>query len=134
LNAEELATLWHFPTISTKAPLIKKAEARRAEPPVGLPTTFLENTLPGVGDNEFPSTLPGSVPMEHHESAESRGAGTYVSAKEPLPESLPHVKAPTERGREETGDVLLSKNRFMQDTSPADASDEDLFTPPDLPV
>lgn len=134
LNAEELATLWHFPTISTKAPLIKKAEARRAEPPVGLPTTFLENTLPGVGDNEFPSTLPGSMPMEHHESAESREAGTYVSSKEPLPESLPQVKAPTDREHEEVGETFLPKSRFMQDASPADASDEDLFTPPDLPV
>jgi hypothetical protein len=48
LNVEELASLWHFPAISIKAPLIKKAEARRAEPPVGLPITFLEQTLPGA--------------------------------------------------------------------------------------
>ncbi|OGL62613.1 hypothetical protein A3C09_02060 [Candidatus Uhrbacteria bacterium RIFCSPHIGHO2_02_FULL_47_44] len=132
LNAEELATLWHFPTISIKAPLIKKAEARRAEPPVGLPITFLENTLPGVGDNEFP--LPGGMPMEHHESAESREAGTFANVKEPLPETLPHLKAPTDQEHEDTGEALLPKSRFMNDTSPADASDEDLFTPPDLPV
>ncbi len=36
-NVEELATLWHFPAIGVKAPLIKKAEARRGEPPTGLP-------------------------------------------------------------------------------------------------
>lgn len=46
LNTEELASLWHFPTVSFKAPLVKKAEARRAEPPVGLPITFEEDTLP----------------------------------------------------------------------------------------
>lgn len=132
LNAEELASLWHFPTISIKAPLIKKSEARRAEPPVGLPITFLENTLPGMGENEFP--LPGGMPMEHHESAESREAGTYVSTKEPLPESLPHVKAPTDVEHADAGEALLPKSRFMADASPADASDEDLFTPPNLPV
>ncbi len=37
LNVEELASLWHFPSILVKAPLVKKAEAKRAEPPVGLP-------------------------------------------------------------------------------------------------
>jgi len=37
LCIEELASLWHFPTITIKAPLIKKTEARRAEPPVSLP-------------------------------------------------------------------------------------------------
>ena len=37
LNIEELATLWHFPVKEVKAPLIKKTEAKRAEPPRGLP-------------------------------------------------------------------------------------------------
>ena len=37
LNTEELTSLWHLPAIGVKAPLIKKAEARRGEPPVGLP-------------------------------------------------------------------------------------------------
>lgn len=131
LNTEELASLWHFPAISIKAPLIKKAEARRAEPPVGLPITFLENTLPGVGDNEFP--IPGGMPMEHHESAESRSMGTFEATSEPLPETLPHLKAPTDVDHEDT-DTNLPKGRFMQDASSADASDEDLFTPTDLPV
>lgn len=37
LNIEELATLFHFPSRMVKAPLLKKAEAKRAEPPIGLP-------------------------------------------------------------------------------------------------
>lgn len=37
LNIEELATLWHFPLIDTKAPLIMKSESKKAEPPVNLP-------------------------------------------------------------------------------------------------
>lgn len=38
LNIEELATIWHFPVEQVKAPLIKKTESKRAEPPYGLPT------------------------------------------------------------------------------------------------
>ncbi|MDP2586521.1 MAG: hypothetical protein Q8P32_02000 [Candidatus Komeilibacteria bacterium] len=38
LCTEELATLYHFPTINVKAPLLKKAEIKTAEPPVSLPT------------------------------------------------------------------------------------------------
>jgi len=37
LNTEELATLWHFPVLEVKAPLVKRTEAKRAEPPRGLP-------------------------------------------------------------------------------------------------
>lgn len=38
LNTEELATLYHFPMLTVKAPAVKKVEAKRAEPPAGLPT------------------------------------------------------------------------------------------------
>ncbi len=38
LNIEELATLYHFPMLTVKAPLVKKTEAKRAEPPSALPT------------------------------------------------------------------------------------------------
>ena len=38
LNVEELATLYHFPTIDIKAPLVQKTTSRRAEPPINLPT------------------------------------------------------------------------------------------------
>lgn len=39
LNTEELATLWHFPTVAVHTPLIRKSEAKRAEPPSSLPFT-----------------------------------------------------------------------------------------------
>ncbi|MEA3249099.1 MAG: hypothetical protein U9Q03_01955 [Patescibacteria group bacterium] len=38
LNTEELATLYHYPMLDVKAPLIKKTDAKRAEPPSRLPT------------------------------------------------------------------------------------------------
>ncbi len=37
-NTEELATIWHFPMIGVKAPLIQKAGSKRSEPPFTLPT------------------------------------------------------------------------------------------------
>jgi len=44
MNIEELATIWHFPVMTVKAPLLKKTESRRAEPPFGLPVA---TRLPG---------------------------------------------------------------------------------------
>lgn len=38
LNIEELASLWHFPMLTVKAPLVAKTEARRGQPPTALPT------------------------------------------------------------------------------------------------
>ncbi|MEA2113287.1 MAG: hypothetical protein U9P63_01340 [Patescibacteria group bacterium] len=36
-NIEELATIYHYPAITVKAPLTPKVEAKKAEPPKGLP-------------------------------------------------------------------------------------------------
>lgn len=38
LNVEELATLYHFPMMDVKAPLVSKTDAKRSEPPARLPT------------------------------------------------------------------------------------------------
>lgn len=37
LNTEELATLYHFPTIVVEAPLLRRLGAKKGEPPAGLP-------------------------------------------------------------------------------------------------
>lgn len=37
LNAEELATLWHFPMAHIKTPMVQKSKETKAEPPSGLP-------------------------------------------------------------------------------------------------
>ncbi len=37
LNIEELATVWHFPTIGVMAPGVVQAEAKKAAAPTGLP-------------------------------------------------------------------------------------------------
>ncbi len=37
MNIEELATIFHFPVLTVKAPLVSKIESKRGEPPAGLP-------------------------------------------------------------------------------------------------
>ena len=37
LNTEELATIFHFPTIEVKAPVAPRIEAKKSKPPTGLP-------------------------------------------------------------------------------------------------
>jgi hypothetical protein len=37
LNIEELATLYHFPAFNIKAPLLKRTESKKGEPPTSLP-------------------------------------------------------------------------------------------------
>lgn len=37
LNTEELATVYHFPDVSVKSPLLPRVEAKKGEPPSGLP-------------------------------------------------------------------------------------------------
>lgn len=37
LNVEELASIFHFPVMTVKAPQMQKTEARRGEPPIRLP-------------------------------------------------------------------------------------------------
>lgn len=65
LNVEELATLFHFPMMDIKAPLVSKTEAKRSEPPAKLPT---EET---VRDRPFkPVPPPEPAPKPQDEAPE----------------------------------------------------------------
>lgn len=76
-NIEELATMWHFPMMQVKAPLIKKAEVKKVEPPINLPTEEREYEFapeppptpakPGVEEHPEPSQKaepPENLPFE----------------------------------------------------------------------
>lgn len=64
LNTEELATLWHFPVMTVKTPLLKRLDARRSQPPSYLPT-----------DIPF-EEAPGGMPIRH---TEKRAPAGFVS-------------------------------------------------------
>ena len=50
LNTEELATVWHFPAMDVKAPLLQKTETKKAEPPAGLPISSAAEVDADVSD------------------------------------------------------------------------------------
>ena len=64
LNVEELASLYHFPSIEVKAPLIRKSDAKRTEPPTSLPT---EIPFPGQAFPKVPQTPIVSRPTGYAE-------------------------------------------------------------------
>lgn len=56
LNIEELATIYHFPSLTVKAPLVKKIDSKRSEPPATLPVD-----QSGEDSEEFQVLTPGGV-------------------------------------------------------------------------
>lgn len=71
LNIEELASLWHFPVITVKAPQVKKQEAKRGEPPVLLPVGEEIEYVPKKQPEPEPETPPPAV---SHDQAKHTGA------------------------------------------------------------
>jgi len=68
LNVEELATLWHFPMIETKAPWITRSDFKRAEPPAFLPSRedlprdrMKKPTRKAVEDTTTPAAAPAPI-------------------------------------------------------------------------
>lgn len=66
LNIEELASIYHFPQIGIKAPLIKKTESKRAEPPVELPIEeeIQRTVIPVKETKEEKKEMPFNLPIE----------------------------------------------------------------------
>lgn len=68
MNVEELASIWHFPVITVKAPSVQKQEAKRGEPPVRLPIGDDEEYIPEVQHlapkevTPLPTNLPTGQP------------------------------------------------------------------------
>ncbi len=53
LSAEELATLWHFPTVLVKTPNIDWVTSKKLEPPVELPLSSAEPDITVLGEALF---------------------------------------------------------------------------------
>lgn len=62
LNTEELASLWHFPLLTVKAPLLKKTESKKAEPPITLPR---ERAVPPLAPVKIATETSLSSPPEN---------------------------------------------------------------------
>ena len=63
MNIEELATIWHFPVMTVKAPLVRKTDVKKAEPPFSLPLVKR-----GAAASELPASVgggdvPGNIPF-----------------------------------------------------------------------
>jgi hypothetical protein len=69
LNIEELASLWHFPVITVKAPQVKKSDAKRGEPPVALPVgdeveyVPKERSSPAIEEAPTVGAAPTNLPI-----------------------------------------------------------------------
>ncbi|PJA46882.1 hypothetical protein CO172_03450 [Candidatus Uhrbacteria bacterium CG_4_9_14_3_um_filter_36_7] len=129
LNTEELATIYHFPSIDIKAPLVKKTEARRAEPPVGLPVAFGEDegiflspppqakAPKEVKPPEPPSTASSSRPLTVEEKEETFQINLPpIDDKEKHTE--PHLPTPptsTKPNHVSTHQVSFKKSRKIPD-------------------
>lgn len=62
LNVEELASLFHFPVMTVKAPQMQKTEARRGEPPIRLPVEPAGGYETSSGPSNVPSAPVGGAP------------------------------------------------------------------------
>lgn len=125
LNLEELATLWHFPTIDTKAPLIKKSEAKHGEAPTYLPTASF-----GESDDLASSALvevdENGRPVERQAMRELKSRPEYGTV---------------DNGTEDLSDILSDgpltegDGAVVEDDHDTDyGSDNTPFVPPNLPV
>lgn len=91
LNIEELASLWHFPVMQVKAPLVKKTEAKRAEPPFSLPVSVPRVFRSAKNIEQAPIVLEEEIKEEELEQEIASPAPEEVTKKETPPENLPIV-------------------------------------------
>lgn len=146
-NAEELATLWHFPAIGTQAPLTKKTESKRGEPPTGLPIGLETDDVvaQGVARSAAAARQKDAAPAAH-----GLPSGDVVlprpSIAAPAPHHPPEPEEEVELGLDATdmgppADVILPgppAHLKEQANAPVEDRDNDGShegaPPPNLPV
>lgn len=104
LNAEELATIYHFPSIYVKNPYLKRTEAKKSDAPVSLPQNIaLDASQPTVDlreqltnlqlDNNYyesrygKKSPPPAKPQNDHQSQKTLPATDQENAT--VPDNLP---------------------------------------------
>ncbi len=107
LNIEELATLYHFPDLNIKTPMLKITESKRSEPPSRLPTDiqmdlvdvpdveikeseFVDQTVVAetnnFDDNKLQSDIQKSLQQDQVIQVHDKPAVQVVLPKEPVTE------------------------------------------------
>lgn len=82
LNTEELATIFHFPMLTVKAPLLQRAEMKSSEAPAVLPTFFgADDEMPSLKEVDFidDSEEEDDIPQELKDIMNEGGA--YIVEK-----------------------------------------------------
>ncbi|MFH1404917.1 MAG: hypothetical protein ABIH21_02345 [Patescibacteria group bacterium] len=137
LNSEELASLWHFPDITIRAPLVKKVESRRSEPPVDLSVAMGEAQMPlgepplpiedgqEISSQDFEKIFAQDDESEEEEFNLDKKKEGNISIDNKLEVGLPSPKAPTDKPQIENKkkDAIIEnntvKNKFeRRDPSP----------------
>ncbi|MBI2477061.1 hypothetical protein HYV72_02695 [Candidatus Uhrbacteria bacterium] len=127
LNIEELATLWHFPSIDVQAPLIKKTQYKLGEAPTSLPEAKFgeSDELPAeplveVDEQGRPIAYTQTAAPSH---GEKKMRSTGLSSEDSVDDILP------EGPLVEYDEVTASTDAASQDDEL-----EQPFTPPNLPT
>jgi len=148
LCTEELASLWHFPSITIKAPLVKKTEARRAEPPISLPVagedvplyrsppvTQTKKEAPPIGLAAAPVFEPEvsfTAPVESVKIEKAKISSNPVPSIKPSgPRNVPDVMRVLFEPGVELEDVKVppAPNEAVEGME-----EEDKIVPPNLPI
>jgi hypothetical protein len=148
MNTEELATIYHFPSVVVKAPLVKKTESRRAEPPVSLPVTSDDTPMfqnrPAVAPTTKRESPPINLPtMEIPAPKVSISLESNIDFGSSIKQSRSaSVSSKTEKKIPDALRVLMDPGVELEDISlppiPTNNSaldeKEKSFTPPNLPI
>ncbi len=154
LNVEELATIWHFPGVAVKAPLIKKTVSKRAEPPPALSFATEEEEYEitpktevsvGVGVGEDEEVEAGRiVPTEVVSGPEITGIhaptrSEQMEMTEDFPVNLPEVEEKIDEQKNKIPDairVLIEPGVELEDTDEASgfSEEENNNVPKNLPL
>lgn len=119
LNSEELASIWHFPNVLIKAPLVKKSASRRAEPPVDLPMTFETDEEQAITREVSANALPGLAAVPYEET------GSRLS-------EYPDVSDADSDEHEETQEEQVPA--LPRPSRPTTPKEPKTYVPPNLPL
>ena len=122
LNVEEMATLWHFPALGVRAPFVKKSEARRAEPPSGLPIG---------GEEPFPEGPPRSFETASAQTEDLQPAESgLLLPPDEIEAVVPHMASPTAASHKKEEGAAIETSGEEQEMG-LDATDF-IGPPPDV--